>query len=93
MSLISDRQKKIFEFIKSNEPEATKLNEIVLKFDFWYYCNGRKHVSDIVFRMFKSGKLLKPKNGYYSVNYKYNGSRINKDEVSENQLNIFDLGA
>ena len=89
MSLISDRQKIIFKFIKDNEPNDTKLNDIVKSFGCWYYCNGRKHISDIVFRMFKSGKLLKPRRGYYSINYNYKGHSINKDEVAENQIDMF----
>lgn len=89
MSLISHRQGEIFKFIKENEPNPVKLNQIVKKFEHWYYSNGRKHVSDIVFRMFSSGKLNKPKTGHYLINYKYKGSKINNDVVDKDQLNLF----
>lgn len=84
MTQITDRQREIIKFIRNHDNVEVKLNDIVKQFEGWYYCNGRKHVSDIVFRMLKSGKLLKPRHGYY---------KLNDNPLDPNQMNIFDLGA
>lgn len=87
MSKITERQRHIINFIRNHEDESVKLNDIVNEFKGWYYHNGRKHVSDIVFRMLKSGKLVKPKHGYYKLND--NPSKPFKGETDPNQTNLF----
>ena len=93
MTLITDRQREIIKFIREHPNDEVKLNEIVKKFQHWYYCNGRKHVSDIVFRMLKSGKLLKPKHGYYKLNENPVFFKPDDTPIDPDQINIFDQGA
>lgn len=89
MGRITDRQRAIIEFIRTRPDNTVKLVEVVEQFGHWYYCNGRKHVSDIMFRMFKAGKLLKPKHGHYKLNDKPLNLYNKQEIIDENQINMF----
>ena len=89
MSKITDRQREIIKFIRTKPDNTAKLIEIVEKFQHWYYCNGRKYVSEIMFRMVKSGKMIKPKRGHYQINDKSVTLYNNNEIIDENQLNMF----
>lgn len=90
MTQITERQRQIIKFIREHSNDEVKMKEILDKFEHWYYANGRKHVSDIVFRMLKSKKLLKPRHGYYKLNDKPIWTTPNDEPVDPNQVNMFE---
>ena len=93
MSKITDRQRAIIGFMRTRPENTVKLIEVVNEFKHWYYANGRKHVSDIMFRMYKSGKVTRPKHGHYKLRDVFPAGVNESEIVDENQLNIFDVGA
>lgn len=90
MTQITDRQRQIMKFIREHNGEAVKLSEIIEKFKHWYYCNARKHISDIMYRMIKSGKLVKPDRGYYKINEEPIWTDGKDNPVDPNQVNMFE---
>jgi len=64
--------------------ETTK-KEIVGRFDD-YYCNGAKHIGDILSRMVKSGHLERVGFGVYKLNTKGKGL----DCVDSRQTDLFE---
>ena len=90
MSQITERQRQIIKFIREHENDEVKLSEIIEKFNHWYYHNSRKHISDIMYRMVKSKKLIKPKRGYYKLNDEPVWTTPEDKEVDPDQLNMFE---
>ena len=58
-------QKEITRFVLQNGGTATK-QQIVKALDS-YYCNGDKHIGDILSRMVNAGLLKRVKNGVFEI--------------------------
>lgn len=85
-TVITERQVQIIKYLREQPNETAKRADLVEKFKHWYYCNGEKHISDILHRMVKSGKLSKPKHGYYKLDF--TGTKIKLEDIDPNQLNL-----
>lgn len=91
MSKVGQRQATIIKFIQDHSEDSVKLKEIVDKFEHWYYYNGRHHIQEIMSRMVRSGKLVRPKRGSYSIP-EVQPAGVNTNEVVDpNQTNIFEV--
>lgn len=86
MSKITERQSKILNFIKSHESIEVKRSEIISEFEHWYYCNGSKHISDILHRMIKNGLLKKERSGYYMIGNGKNNKHIQNHNPNQTKL-------
>lgn len=75
------KAKDILQFIYQNGGTATK-SDIVEKFGQRYYCNGSKHLGDMLSRMVKSKKLHRIKRGVFSISKPHN-------ELINNQIDLF----
>jgi hypothetical protein len=78
----SIKQYEILGFVRSRG--QAKKKEIVEEFDN-YYCNGSKHIGDILTRMVNNGLLERPKKGVYQLRVK----PLSTVESDPNQLSLF----
>lgn len=79
-----DKQFEIEKFL-SKVPQATT-EEIYNAVPFGYYCNGHKHLGEILSRMVKSNKIARVKKGVF----RYVGaSEFIKNMDNKAQTNLF----
>ena len=82
-----DRQKQILEVFEGDFDKVLKKSEIIKKGKISYYINTKKWVGETLTRMVRNGSLIRVSHGLY----KLNRHRIpKKDEVPENQIELFD---
>lgn len=62
---MSWKRQKIIEFCKKNGNRITKKDAMSLIDD--YYCNGEKHVGEVLSRLVKSGVLERIKPGLFKI--------------------------
>ena len=78
------KQQKVVDFIrKSSDNQITKKQAVELIDD--HYCNGSKHVGEVLSRMVKSGTLKRIKNGVFTLG---NGKGP-KTFIVQNQNSLF----
>lgn len=81
---MTPKQKIIVEFCLSNNNACTKKDAMNL-IDT-HYCNGEKHVGEVLSRMVKAGILVRIKPGYFKLG---TGVKKVKNVHNPNQTNLF----
>lgn len=74
---MTDKQRKIVEFARSNNNQITKKQACTL---IPFYHNTQKHVGDILTRMVRSNMLKRIKNGLYEL------SSGQKEIINQSQM-------
>lgn len=74
---MTDKQRKIVEFARSNNNQITKKQACDL---IPFYHNTQKHVGDVLTRMVKSNMLKRIKNGLYEL------STGQKEIINQSQM-------
>lgn len=69
--------------------KSVKLEKLIEVFGSRYYANARKHVSDRVHRLYRSGWLDKEKRGYYKLGKGPRYTRSSFDIEDPDQLDLF----
>lgn len=85
-----DKQKEILKYLATVE-KAT-LSEIYDAVPFGYYCNGHKHLGDMLARMVKSRKIERVKKGVFKRLSPEDYQQKYKSQISifnENQMELF----
>lgn len=78
------KQQKVVNFInRSEDKQITKKQAVELIDD--HYCNGDKHVGEVLSRMVKSGTLERVKNGVFKIG----SGKSKKVFIVENQNDLF----
>jgi hypothetical protein len=80
---LSDKQKKVLAYCHAHDGKITKKEAMSIIDD--HYCNGEKHVGDVLSRMVKAGLLTREKPGVFKIG---KGGR-SKSAGIENQTQLF----
>lgn len=81
---LSDKQKKVIEFCLSNNNTISKKQAMGLINT--HYCNGEKHVGEVLSRMVKQGLLVRIKPGHFQLG---KGTKNKPSTIDNNQVNLF----
>lgn len=81
---LTEKQKKVIDFCRSNGNKITKQEAMNLIND--HYCNGDKHVGETLSRMVKAGLLNRIKPGHFELG---KGTRSKPITIIENQSSLF----
>lgn len=60
-----DKKLEVIKYLKT--VEQASLQDIYDHMPFSYYCNGNKHMGDILSRMVKGGRLVRVKKGVFKL--------------------------
>jgi hypothetical protein len=82
---MTDKQRKLIEFARSNGNKLTKQDAVNL-IGGTYYCNGAKHTGDVLSRLVKSGFLIRIKPGVFELG---KGKKENHTPTNPKQVNLF----
>lgn len=83
---MSDKSRIILDHALRNGNKITKRDAVAL-IGNTYYCNGAKHVGDILSRLVKSGRLKRLKRGEFEISF--GEKNRNRQIQSEKQIQIF----
>jgi len=81
---LSEKQKKVLEYCREHDGKITK-QEAMTIIDT-HYCNGEKHVGDVLSRMVNAGLLIREKPGNFRIG---KGTRSKPVPGSGNQTSLF----
>lgn len=81
---MTEKQKAVVNFCLQNNNRITKKEAMTIIND--HYCNGAKHVGEVLSRMVKTGMLIREKPGVFILG---KGKRSNPTKVYDNQPTIF----
>ena len=62
---LSEKQKKVLAYCRAHDGKITK-KEAMTIIDT-HYCNGEKHVGEVLSRMVKAGLLTREKPGHFTI--------------------------
>ena len=79
---ITEKQKAVIRFAQENGGEITKKQAMTIIND--HYCNGEKHVGEVLSRMVKRGMLTRIKPGLFRV-----GGLRPSEALDPNQSKLF----
>lgn len=79
---LSEKQKQVLAFCHAHEGKITK-KEAMTIIDT-HYCNGEKHVGNVLSRMVKTGLLTREKPGMFRI-----GKGIKNKPGANDQPNLF----
>ena len=82
--MLTEKQKIVINWCIQHDGKITKREAMQLIND--HYCNGAKHVGEVLSRMVKAGLLNRITPGNFSVG---NGYRIKQLTIIENQQQLF----
>lgn len=73
-----------------NAGTPVKKEDIVERFDSFYYCNSSKHIGDMLSRLVNSGQVSRVKNGWYQfANWYSSKNRQSIVPENPNQKQLF----
>ena len=82
---LTPQQSQIMKAAQERGGTITK-KEILEMYGGHYFCNGAKHVGDILSRMVKSGLLIRERPGVFKIG---NGKKSKPAVIIENQITLF----
>ena len=84
--MLTSKQKQILDFLREGEK---KKSEIVDRFGHWYYCNGDKHVGNLLSTMVRRNLLVRKSKGVYELNLSLQKSATNQSKEITGQQMLF----
>lgn len=84
--MLTSKQNQILDFLREGEK---KKSEIVDQFGYWYYCNGDKHVGNLLSTMVRQNILVRKSKGVYELNLSIRKSSTNPSNEITGQQSFF----